>query len=183
MPTIRFRIGDAFPAGDPVARFITVLAMMSNDWLRSNAEMQALDDDTSDAAGHRLMPFRQQASPHHDAATFVANARRRFPEVDGFIQSLPQEAQDECARVVGGIDPGSTHYHGDWLADHRHVTFHYANMHPEAAAHGEEELADALGRACRHRGSISMETSSGAFADGALLSAGVIDTAHDTSAR
>jgi hypothetical protein len=30
--TVRFKIGAAFPAEDPVARFVTALAMMSNDW-------------------------------------------------------------------------------------------------------------------------------------------------------
>jgi hypothetical protein len=169
VPTIRFRIGDAFPASDPVARCITVLAMMSNDWLRSNAEMHALDDDAPDAAGRRVTLFRQQASLHHEAAAFIANARKWFPEVDAFIQGLPQEAQDECALVVGGIDPASPHYHGDWLADNRHVTFHYAKMHPDAAAHGKEKLADALTRAADIEGSISMEDDFGSvrfgFAD------------------
>jgi hypothetical protein len=37
VPTLRFQIGNGFPAGDPIARFITVVAMMSNDWLRSTA--------------------------------------------------------------------------------------------------------------------------------------------------
>ena len=30
----------------------------------------------------------------------------------------------------------STHYIGDWLAQHRNVTFHYSEMHPDKAAHG-----------------------------------------------
>jgi hypothetical protein len=39
MTVIRFKIGDAFPASDPVARFITGLAMISNDWLRLVTDM------------------------------------------------------------------------------------------------------------------------------------------------
>jgi hypothetical protein len=31
MPRVIFNIGEAFPASDPVARFVTVLAMVSND--------------------------------------------------------------------------------------------------------------------------------------------------------
>jgi hypothetical protein len=41
--------------------------------------------------------------------------------------------------VVGGIDPQSPHYHGDWLADHRNVTFHYPEMHPDKAKHCQEK--------------------------------------------
>lgn len=70
MPKVTFKIGEAFPASDPVARFITVLGMMSNDWLRSIAEMLALDDSDQDSEGRRLSLFRQQASLHHEAATF-----------------------------------------------------------------------------------------------------------------
>jgi hypothetical protein len=44
MTIIRFKIGDAFPASDPVARFLTGLAMISNDWLRSIEEMLKLGD-------------------------------------------------------------------------------------------------------------------------------------------
>jgi hypothetical protein len=38
----RFQIGAVFPADDPVARFVTVLAMMSNCWHRS---MRAIDTE------------------------------------------------------------------------------------------------------------------------------------------
>ncbi len=42
--TLRFTIGDAFPADDPVARFVTVLAMMSNDWSRFVDQMLRVED-------------------------------------------------------------------------------------------------------------------------------------------
>jgi hypothetical protein len=35
VPTVAFNIGEAFPADDEVGRFVTVLAMMSNDVNRS----------------------------------------------------------------------------------------------------------------------------------------------------
>ena len=147
MPTVRFVIGQAFPANDPVARFLTVVAMMSNDWLRLIRQMEQIDDNDPDAAGLGVMSFRQQAALHFEAATFIAQARSRFPEVTDFIRSLGQEGQEECERIAGGIDPRSDWYLGDWLADHRNVTFHYPEMHPEAAAHGAEEICNALAEA------------------------------------
>ena len=144
MTTLRFTIGTAFPASDPVARFITVLAMMSNDWLRLMGAMLEIEDYHKDAEGLRIMSFRQQAALHHEAAEFVRDTRKRFPEVKRFIDGLEQSALDACEQVVGGVDPKSEHYLGDWLADHRNVTFHYPKMHREAAEHGKEEITEAL---------------------------------------
>jgi hypothetical protein len=169
MTTFRFLIGDAFPASDSVARFISVLAMMSNDWLRLMNAMLAIQDFHEDAEGLRIMSFRQQAALQHEAAEFIADARKRFPEVDAFIDDLGGSAQDACARVVSGVDPKSPHFHGEWLANHRNVTFHYPKMHPEAFAHGGEELGEALKAAAGLESTISMEDTFGSvrfiFAD------------------
>lgn len=145
MRTIRFKkIGDAFPADDPVARFVAVLAIISNDANRSVDQMLDLDESQPDTGAQQLMLFRQQASFFFEAATFIGTAKRRFTEVDTFISALPKEARDECAQVVGGTDPKSPHYVGAWLEGHRNVTFHYSEMHPDKAAHGKEEITQAL---------------------------------------
>jgi hypothetical protein len=157
MQTIRFNIGEAFPASDPVARFITVVGMVSNDWLRLVNEMVAIDDEDPDGAGRRVMSFRQQAALHHEAAEFIMSARRRFPEIEAFITGLADEAQRECAQVTGGVDPRSPDYLGDWLGDHRNVTFHYPELHPEKAAHGQEEISEALSKAADLEGTITMD--------------------------
>ncbi len=171
--TLRFRIGDAFPAADPVARFITVLAMISKDWTRSTLDLLALEDGSDDEAGRRLMLFRQQASLHHEAAAFMVDARRRFPQIAAFINGLPEIARDECEHVVGGIDPKSPHYHGDWLADHRKITFHYPELHPDKAAHGVEEIREALIKASDIESTITSGDAFGSvrfgFADDAAV--------------
>jgi hypothetical protein len=155
MPTIRFeKIGDAFPASDPVARFVTVLAMVSNDANRSIDELLEVEDGPPDSGARRMMLFRQQASFFFEAATFIGEARSRFPEIRDFIAGLPQEARDECAHVVGGIDPSSSYYVGDWLRNHRNVTFHYSEMHPDKAAHGKEEITKALEDAAELPGTV-----------------------------
>src|SRR4051812_13752055 len=107
------------------------------------------------------MSFRQQAALHHEAADFITDAERRFPDVRAFIEGLEQEAQDECAQVTGGIDPKSPHYLGDWLADHRNVTFQYPEMHTDKAAHGKEEILQALRDAAPLEGTITARDSFG----------------------
>ena len=161
MATIRFKIGEGFPAADPVARFIAVAAMVSNDGLRLLSEMVALDEADPDVEGRRLMLFRQQAALHHEAARFIRDARGRFPEVDGFITGLAPAAQDEYRQVTGVIDSTSEHDLGDWLGDHRNVSFHYPVMHPERAAAGQEEISKALEAARELEGTISMDEAFG----------------------
>jgi hypothetical protein len=163
MTTLRFTVGRAFPASDSVARFITVLAMMSNDWLRLMAAMLEIEDYHKDAAGLRIMSFRQQAALHHEAAEFIRDTRKRFPKVKRFIDGLEKSAQDACEQVVGGVDPKSEHYLGDWLADHRNVTFHYPKMHPQAAEHGQEEVTEALKAAAEIESTIADDETFGSL--------------------
>ena len=109
MTAIRFKIGGAFPASDPVARFIAGLAMMSNDLLRALEDMLKLEGDTPEEIGRRVSLFRRQAASIHEAATFITDARRMFSEVSSFIDGLDDEAQDARDRVIGAVDPSSAH--------------------------------------------------------------------------
>jgi hypothetical protein len=100
-------------------------------------------------------------------------ARRRFPEIDAFVDGLPEIARDELLQTVGGVDPKSPHYHGDWLADHRNVTFHYPVMHPQKAAHGAEEIHEALAKAAEIDSTITAKDNFGSvrfgFADDVVV--------------
>src|SRR3712207_5178630 len=100
MSVASFKIGDAFPAGDPVARFITGLAMISNEWLRSITDLFSLEGDTPEEMGRRISLFRRQAALIHEAATFISDALRRFPEVSRFVDGLDAKARDGCERVT-----------------------------------------------------------------------------------
>jgi len=137
-----------------VARFVTVLAMVSNDGNRSIDELRNLDEGEADTGARRVMLFRQQAAFFFEAATFIAESSRHFHEIRDFIAGLPHEARDDCERVVGGVEPKSPHYVGDWLGQHRNVTFHYSEMHPDKAAHGKEEITQALEDAAESQGTV-----------------------------
>lgn len=167
MPTVRFTIGQAFPVADPVARFITVLAMMSNDWLRFFEVIRASPEDE---AGLRVLLFRQQAALHYEAAGFVREARRQFhASVDAFVRGLDASAQADCERIVGGIDPRSPHFVGDWVLRNRNLTFHYPEMNADKARAGREEITKALTKAANLPGTITQDRALGSvrfgFAD------------------
>jgi hypothetical protein len=162
MTVIRFKIGEAFPADDPIARFITGLGMISNDWLRLITDMLNDENDSPEGMGRRISLFRRQAALVHEASTFITDALRMFPAVASFVEGLAVEACDGCERVIGAVDSDSPHYLGKWLEDHRNVTHHYPKMHPAAAEHGEEEMATALAAAADVEGTID---SGARFAD------------------
>jgi hypothetical protein len=102
MRTLRFEIGEAFPASDPVARFVTVLAMASNELRRVTGPMLALEDFYDDAEGLRLVAFRQLSALQHEAALFTAEALRRFPDVASFVDELPRGGIRQPTRAPGG---------------------------------------------------------------------------------
>jgi hypothetical protein len=154
MPTTSFRIGDTFPADDPVARFMTVVAMISNDWQRLATQMLDLDDaerkaHTDEQAALLITNYRLQASLHYEAARCLKSGHDNFPEIRRFIDALPAEATQQYEIVVGGIDPKSPHYHGKWLSDARNRTFHYSKLNRG------EPAGKALRSAADREGSIS----------------------------
>lgn len=154
--TIKFKIGEAFPASAPVARFIAVAAMIANDWMRLAKLQSAIEDWHDDAEGLRLFYFRQQLSLHFEAAEFIRDARRLFPDVEQFIAALPAKVRKDCDRVLAGTDPKATRYRGKWVEDLRNTAFHYPKMHPEAAKHGQEPAANALAKAANLTSTIEV---------------------------
>jgi hypothetical protein len=123
------------------------MAMISNDLLRALEDMLRLEGDAPEEIGRRVSLFRRQAAAVQEAATFIDDARRMFPEVSSFIDGLDGKARAGCEHVLGAVDVKSPHYLGKWLEDHRNVTHHYPKMHPAAAQHDEEEMANALAEA------------------------------------
>lgn len=129
---ISFRIGDVFPASDPVARFLTGVAMIANDWGRLFRLQEAVDD-----AGVRLLLYRMQLSFHIEAVKFLRQAKQQFPnEIGAFIENLPEEARDlhreiVCAQSVAQLRAASV----------RDQSFHYPQVHRVRFDRGIEEMA------------------------------------------
>lgn len=121
-----------FPASDPVARFLTGVAMIANDWGRLFRLQEAVDD-----AGVRLLLYRMQLSLHMEAVKFLRQAKQQFPnEIGAFIENLPEEARDlhheiVCAQSVAQLRAGSV----------RDQSFHYPQLHQVRFDRGIEEMA------------------------------------------
>lgn len=104
MTVIRFKIGEAFPADDPVARFITGLAMISNDWLRSLEDMFGLEGESAEETGRRVSLFVDRprwSTKRRRSSLMLAGCSR---PVARFVDGLDTETRDRCERLIAAVD-------------------------------------------------------------------------------
>lgn len=145
---IGFKIGDAFPADDPIARWATVLGMAANDAVHLNVRM--IEGDLPPEL--MVYYFRLVASHFIEAVEWIGRTRRTWPEINEFIGSLDQDSQARLDRLLAFTD--KTHPLYDTLRRSRNTLFHYPVIHPERERAGAEELANALNEAKELRGWI-----------------------------
>jgi hypothetical protein len=154
VPENSFTIGTVFPAEDIVAQFVTVLAMISNDWLRLMADMEAGDAPGSEGQGHEILDYRLQAALHYEAAHFLREASNETAVRD-FIDTLPDRVQEDYQSVLTGLDDDPETGHGDWLEWSRNRTFHYSRLGRR------QPIKRALARAAKETGSVNWPTGFG----------------------
>jgi hypothetical protein len=73
-----FRIGDAFPADEPIARWATVLSIAANDSIYLNIRL--IDGGLPPELN--IYYFRLLAAHFFEAAEWLANTRNTWPEVE-----------------------------------------------------------------------------------------------------
>jgi hypothetical protein len=144
-----FSIGQALPATDTVARFVTGLAMANNEWHRTMALMPMTDplEATPEERGLRIMLARQQAALCYEGITFI-KAARRSSHVMTFMNSLKAEAKKHYSDLIEATDKKSPFYL-PWLRGHRNVTVHVPAVTPFKGERGvtlTEALTEAAGR-------------------------------------
>jgi hypothetical protein len=143
-PRVTFRIGDVLPADDVVARFLTGVALSTNDLIRVQSYVVVEQD-----VAKQLFLFRQNASYVWETAIFVRDSRR-LAAVDAFVTGLPETARGHLARAMDGVlAPDQTDFGRD-LAFIRNHAFHY----PELQA-GTDDLQRALDQVADTEGAIS----------------------------
>ena len=100
MTTRHFTIGDAFPASDPVAAFVTQLAMMSNDTLRLLSRGPFRRGGSFDAPELRIVSLRVQAALRYEVAEAIRTTQAFSREVREFLSSLPSMARNDLELVT-----------------------------------------------------------------------------------
>lgn len=124
-PRVTFRIGDVLPADSVVARFLTGVALSTNDLLRVQSYVVVEQD-----VAKQLFLLRQNASYVWETAIFVRDSRR-LAAVDAFVAGLPESARDHLARAMHGVLAPDQSEFGRELAFIRNHAFHYPELGAE----------------------------------------------------
>ncbi len=124
MTEIAFRIGDVSPADDAVARFVTVAAMISNDWQRLMADLDTVEGiDERDREGREFLHYRLQAGLRDEPAQFLRESAG-IREVRQFVDSLSEGVRRDHGTVLAGLHTETGH--GSWFEGNRNRTSHYS---------------------------------------------------------
>jgi hypothetical protein len=146
---LRFRVGDALPADDPVARFILVVSMGLNDNSFSNTHF------VEGAEDYELLYFFRLASGHlHELANRLRVAHGEWPEVEKFVAGLDEQYRNDFAAIVALADEKNTT--GEKLGRIRNEFFHYPDLRRKTAERGKLPLMTALSEGADEEGTISL---------------------------
>jgi hypothetical protein len=146
---LRFRVGDAFPADDPLARFILVVSMGLNDNSLANTRFVNTEEE------YELLYFFRLASGHlQELANRLRVAHGEWPEVQKFVASLDKQYRDDFAAIVQLAD--SKDDTGEKLGRIRNEFFHYPDLRRKTAERGKLPVMKALGEGADEEGTISL---------------------------
>lgn len=155
---IRFRDGEFVPADDPLARWLTVVAMAVNDLVLVNTWLiPSLQDDGSPHVNAYL--GRLGASHLYEIARFLDQSERQVPDVREFVRGLPEGARARHERVKAARRAGTDAF-ASQLEHARNHFFHYGRLLPHAP--GYEELQRTMGE---HSNSVGEMYDPGTLAD------------------
>jgi len=128
---IRFRIGDAFPGNDQVARWMVVCAMALNDLLLVNRWLlPRLEEKIESEAYENVYLARLAASHLYEIANFLERSDR-IPRVQEFIAALDDDVREAYDRVCA-LGPHSQTQLAKQVRRARNRFFHYVELVPQA---------------------------------------------------
>jgi hypothetical protein len=146
---LRFKVGDALPADDPLARFILVVSMGLNDNSLSNTRFVNTKEP------YELLYFFRLASGHlHELANRLRRAHEEWPEVQQFVAGLQEDYRDDFESIVRLADPNDDV--GQKLERLRNEFFRYPDLRRKTAERGKLPLMEALTDAADTEGTISL---------------------------
>jgi hypothetical protein len=164
-----FRIGDAFPADDPLARFVVAVAQAVNDNELSNRLLIEAKDY------ERLYFFALASSHLYEAAETFRQAHREWRDVEAFIATLKPEYQKDFERVSSLAAPSAA-WPANRLKSLRNSFFHYLRLDRAAADAGQLPIVEGVRGVAQEEGTLIVEAGGvltgirSLFADDVLVS-------------
>lgn len=140
---VRFRYADAFPRSEPLGNWVACLALIANDLVHTNARLIELFETKGRDAPEALYYFWLSSAHYREAAKFLGETLDR-PEVDGFVASLPDKAQDLLDAVRSTFVPWEGSFVKEVAKPLRDAFFHYPGPESDewAAVWGSLSVAE-----------------------------------------
>jgi hypothetical protein len=132
--TLAFRVGDLFPADDPLSEWLILLAMSLNDIALVNAR---LERDYNSLHAY-LYGLRLGVAHFYEAAKLLKRGRE-IPAVAAYVAGLPPDARANHDRAISIYDERH-----DELKMMRDVLFHYQRSWRRAGREPEPVIELAL---------------------------------------
>lgn len=130
MGRIEFAVGEAFPADDPVARWVATLTTIGNDVARVNRQFDLYSRYGPPDQIHHTYWVLLQTGHLREALKFLSPEKcdlTATPEVEEFLAAMPRGIQEELEHIRSE----STPWEGSWLNEiakpSRDRFFHYAS--------------------------------------------------------
>ena len=125
---IRFKVSEAFPADDQLARWMTVCTMAFNDLLVVNALLfPRLKEEIVSGPDEIVYLGRVAAAHLFEAATFLRKSDR-IPAIQEFIADFDDEAAQAAYRELLEIGDGGSGEFYERLKHARNKSFHYQEL-------------------------------------------------------
>src|ERR1051325_2640691 len=98
----RFKIGDAFPADDPTAQWLTSLTMGLNDLLYTNRRL--IEGLEGDAPPYENLHGGRTVGAQVWEVIKLLRAGANNPDLHEFVESLPDDARTELETALAVYD-------------------------------------------------------------------------------
>lgn len=149
---IRFKIGDAFPADDDLARWMTICSMALNDLLYVNRLLVPRLKEEVESEDYENVYLARVAGAHlFEIAKFLDHAHRRIPAIGEFIAGLDADPKAAYGKVKA-VGPNGSSAFAKQLGDARGQVFHYSELIPQAE--DREDLTAAMTEHAESMGEI-----------------------------
>jgi hypothetical protein len=164
---IRFKDGDAFPAEEPLARWLTVCAMALNDLLLVNRWLVPRLSGEIDASGGETVYLGRLAASHFFEVAKFLEKSDAVDDIRQFVSGLDPDVQGAYEKVKAAGSSNTSGFAKD-LARARNQFFHYSELLPQAEDYERlkvamEGHAESIGE-IRERGPV-VEGFRASFAD------------------
>ncbi len=156
--TLGFRLGDLFPADDPLSEWLLLLSMALNDVALVNDRLEREHEIL-----HAYLYWLRLGVAHFFEAAKLLKRGKDIPQVSSYVATLPADVRANYDRAISIYDE-----HHEQLKMMRDVLFHYVRRWTRSGADPEPVIHLALERMADDHATLgtgTLETARSLYAD------------------